>query len=128
MRLGLLVMLVACGAPKGTAATDATFRIFYPDAPATGFPAVAGKRFAIKAVGQCVYSNGRDARWAMTGARIDGGELPAGLTLEDGAIAGTPTEAGSRTVRVRFSGVTCAGKTLDAQLVEITINVSAKKR
>jgi hypothetical protein len=119
MRLVLLALLAACG-PKAGAASDASFRVFYPDAP---FQAVAGKRFAIKPVGQCVYANGRDARWAMTGARIDDGELPPGLVIEEGAIAGTPKQPGSWTVRVKFSGITCAGKSLDPQVVDVAITV-----
>ena len=51
-----------------------------------------GKKLHAQAVGQCHYDNGRDARWAITGARVASGELPPGLGLEDGAITGTPED------------------------------------
>jgi hypothetical protein len=58
----LMVMAVAaCGGARGTGET-ATFRVFYPDAPVDGFKARLGKKFFVKPVAQCVYSNGRDAR------------------------------------------------------------------
>jgi hypothetical protein len=61
-----LVVLVACATSRGGAAggESATFRIFYPDAPVK---AKVGRRVHVKPVGSCVYENGRDARWAMTG-------------------------------------------------------------
>jgi hypothetical protein len=124
VKAGLIALLLGCGAK--TSASDATFRVFYPDAPAAGFPAVVGKRFAIKPVGQCSYPDGRDARWAMTAARVDTGELPPGLTIEDGTIAGTPKQAGSWTMSVRFAGITCGGKSIEPQLVGVTIAVAAR--
>jgi hypothetical protein len=122
MRALILVALVAAcaGAHKGE---KATFRVFYPDMPANGFKAKIGKKFFIKPVGQCVYENGKDARWAMTGAKIADGKLPPNFTIEEGAISGTPVDVGTFTVRVQFSGVTCAGASHAPPTVDITINV-----
>jgi hypothetical protein len=125
VKAGLLALLIAC-TPKSGGGSDASFRVFYPDAPSAGFQAVVGKRFAIKPVGQCSYEDGRDARWAMTAARIDDGELPPGLSIEDGTIAGTPKQPGSWTVRVRFAGITCAAKSIEPQLVNVMITVGAR--
>jgi hypothetical protein len=120
VRSVILVGLVACSGTQhtGDASGEATFRVFYPDAP---FHAKVGKRFGVKPVGQCVYTSGKDARWSMTGARVDSGKLPPGLVIEEGAINGTPIEAGSWTFQVKFAGVTCAGKPYPAQLVDLTI-------
>lgn len=120
MRLALL-LLAGCAAHHHGTDGEATFRIFYPDAPADGFHAKVGKKLYLKPVGQCVYANGRDARWSMTGAKVERGDLPPGFTIEDGAIAGTPKAAGSWTATVKFSGVICAGATKDPQTVDVTI-------
>jgi len=117
-------VLAACAGGRGSGGEQATFRVFYPDAPATGFRARVGKRFFVKPVAQCVYDNGHDARWSMTGARLEAGKLPPGLTLEDGAIGGVPVDAGEWTVTVTFSGATCAGKAYDAIAVDVTIAVA----
>jgi hypothetical protein len=129
MRTTLLVFVLACAGTRGGSAGDdsATFSVFYPDAPATGFRATVGKRFYVKPVASCVYGNGRDARWSMTGARIETGELPPGFTIEDGAIAGVPKQAGTWSVKVKFSGVTCAGQAHDPQLVDVMITAAAKR-
>lgn len=116
----LLLLATAC--PPAGSGTEASFRIFYPDASA-GVTAHVGKRFFAKPAGQCTYPDGRDARWSTTGARVASGELPAGLTLEDGAIGGTPKSAGTATLQIRFAGVTCAGKPYPDQTVDITITV-----
>jgi hypothetical protein len=113
-----IVFATACGAKGGG---DATFKVFYPDPPADGFKAKVGKKFFMKPVAQCVYSNGRDARWSMTGARLATGKLPPGLTLEEGKISGTPVEAGSFSFAIEFTGVSCAGDKRGSQTVEVTI-------
>src|SRR4029079_13649422 len=98
MRLAMLWGLAAaCSASThgGGAAGPAGFRVFYPDMPADGFHAKVGKRFYAKPVGNCRYDDGRDAHWAMTGAKVTTGKLPPGLALEDGAISGVPVEAGT---------------------------------
>jgi len=59
----------------------------------------------------------------MTGARIGSGELPPGLTLEDGVVGGVPTKAGFYKARIELAGVVCAGKSYDAQAVDIEITV-----
>jgi hypothetical protein len=128
MRIANLVLLCAACATGRSAGGEwigadeaATFRVFYPDQPPDGFTAKVGKRFFIKPVAACRYDNGRDARWAMTSARLDAGELPAGFTIEDGAIAGTPKAPGTWSVKIKFSGVTCAGKPRDPVVVGVII-------
>jgi len=116
-----VVFVTACGAKGGG---DATFKVFYPDPPTDGFKAKVGKKFFIKPVAQCVYSNGRDARWSMTGAKVATGKLPPGLTLEEGKISGTPVEAGAFPFVIEFDGVICAGNKQTAQRVEITIKAN----
>lgn len=125
----MLALLVGCPGPNrggGSGADDvATFRVFYPDQPAAGFRAQVGKRFQIKPVASCTHASGRDARWTMTGASIDGGGLPPGLAIEDGAIGGVPSAAGTYDLKVRFSGVTCAGEAHDEVVVDVKIAVAA---
>lgn len=127
MRAAIAVVLVAvaaCATARGAQGGDgegATFRVFYPDQPAGGFRAQVGKRFFVKPVATCTYANGRDARWSMTGARIDGGDLPEGFTLEEGTIAGTAKAPGSWTVQIRFTGVVCAGTPHAEVVVPVTI-------
>lgn len=118
-------MLLAACPPRGGGAggEDATFAINYPDAPPTGVSAKSGKRFYAKPEGRCLYDNGREARWTMGGARIGSGELPPGLTLEDGVIGGVPTTPGSYRATIEFSSVTCAGKPYEQQAVDVEITV-----
>ena len=118
----MLAFAAACAGSRGAASGDATFRIFYPDA----FKATVGNRFQIKPVGSCVYANGRNARWSMTGARVEG-ELPPGLAIEDGAIGGAPSQPGTFTIKVTFSGVVCAGKAHEPQVVDVPITITAKR-
>ncbi len=130
MRVASIVLfLAACAGAKSagngsTGSTDeghATFRVFYPDMPADGFHAKVGKRFAIKSVATCTYDNGRDARWSMMGSRVDDGSLPEGFSMEEGVIAGVPKAAGSWSFKVKFSGVTCAGKQEPDVIVPVII-------
>lgn len=117
--LFLVFAVVACAGARGGG--DATFRVFYPDAPQNGFQAKAGKKFFVKPVGECKYKNGRDAKWSMTGARVANGKLPANVTLEEGKISGTPVDAGTFVVGIEFTGVVCAGAKQPPQLVDVTI-------
>jgi len=127
VRVASVVLFVAAcagaksGSSGGAEGGAATFKVFYPDQPADGFKIKVGKRFAIKPVATCTYETGRDARWSMTGARLDGGELPEGVTIEDGVIAGVPKAAGTWTLKVKFSGVTCAGKQEEAVVVDVIV-------
>ncbi|MBA3395632.1 MAG: hypothetical protein H0T89_23515 [Deltaproteobacteria bacterium] len=126
-RLGVMVvsvgLLAACPGARGGGGAEgsATFRVFYPDQPADGFRAKLGKRFFVKPVAQCVYDNGRDARWSMTGARLESGELPPGFTIEEGAISGIAKAPGTWPIKVTFSGVTCAGKPRESITVDVII-------
>lgn len=125
MRLALVVLaLGGCAGARGGgggAAQEATFRVFYPDQPADGFKAKVGTRFIVEPVATCTYANGRDARWSMTGSRLETGDLPPGFKLEEGAIAGTPSAPGAWSVKIRFAGVTCAGTPHDDVIVPVII-------
>jgi hypothetical protein len=114
--------VLACGCASGGNVAPG-FRIFYPDVPADGFHAKVGKRFYAKPVAECRYDTGHDARWTMTGAHVETGHLPPGVTIEDGALAGIPAEAGSFTARIAFSGNACAGKPVEDQGIDVTIVV-----
>jgi hypothetical protein len=116
VRALVLLLLAACPASQSG---DASFRIFYPD-PGTGH---AGKRLFVKPVGDCKYADGRDAHWSTTGARVASGALPAGVTLEDGAIGGTPRSPGSTKLTIVFAGVQCAGKAYPDQSIDVVITV-----
>lgn len=116
-------MCAACARGAGAGGPTGPFAITYPDAPATGVKAKAGKRFYAKPSAQCFYDNGRVGSWRMTGARVTGGELPPGLTLEDGVIGGVPKQAGSFQATIEFLEVTCAGKPYSGQVVDVQITV-----
>lgn len=116
MRICVVLVLAACA---HTSTGAAGFSIAYPDATA----AKVGKRFYAQPAGQCRYENGRDARWAITGARVASGELPPGVSIEDGALTGTPTKAGAYHAQIVFSGVMCAGKDLADQTIDVAISV-----
>ena len=120
MKRALLVIVAACAAQGGD---GATFRVTYPDAPPAGTRAKVGKRFYAKPVGQCSYPNGRDARWAITGAHVASDELPPGITIEDGALTGTPTSAGEFAAHIELTGVTCAGTPYPNQALDVRISV-----
>ena len=126
----MILVVASCASGKGGGASNnssggteegATFKVFYPDQPIDGFHAKVGKKLYVKPVATCTYENGRDARWSMTGAKLDGGELPEGFTMEEGAISGTPKAAGTWNLKVKFSGVVCAGKAHEAILVPVSI-------
>ena len=132
MRLASVVLWVAasCATSKaggggsgggGGGEEGATFKVFYPDQPIDGFHAKVGKRFIVKPVAACTYENGRDARWSMTGAKLDSGDLPEGFVMEEGTISGTAKAPGTWNLKVRFAGVVCAGKQEEAVIVPITI-------
>jgi hypothetical protein len=102
---------------------EAGFRVFYGDPRATSIVVKAGSRMQTKPSATCTYPDGREARWANTGAKVDDGTLAPGLVLEDGAIGGVPSAAGTYTVTIKFAGVTCAGKPQGDQRVPVTITV-----
>src|SRR5690242_15264870 len=101
-----LFVFAACTHDAGGASSGG-FRVFYPDTQTK-----VGKHFQAKPSADCKYDNGNDARWAASGARLAGGELPPGLVIEDAAIGGVPTKAGAYHAKLTVSGITCAGKTL----------------
>src|SRR5665647_587005 len=95
VRMVMAILLVA-GCPKaGSGGGGGGFRVFYPDAGARGIRAKVGARMQARPAADCKNTEGVDARWANTGARVVSGELPPGLAIEDGAIAGAPTAAGT---------------------------------
>jgi hypothetical protein len=124
-RIWGLILCAACarGSHLHGGGGDATFSITYPDAPPNGASAKTGKRFYAKPEGRCLYDNGREARWTIGGARVTSGELPPGLTLEDGVIGGVPTKPGTYNFHVEFSSVSCAGKSYEGQAVDVAITV-----
>jgi hypothetical protein len=120
----LALVLAGCPKPKGPGGGDeGGFRVFYPDAGATGLRVTKGSRMQASPAAACTYPDGREARWVSRGARVEQGALPPGLVLEDGAIGGIPTEVGSFTATITFSGVTCAGKPQPDQHVPVAITV-----
>lgn len=126
-RLWVLVLCAACArgpsAGGGGGGGDASFSITYPDAPPEGRAAKLGKRFYAKPAARCLYDNGNEARWTIGGARVTSGELPPGLTLEDGQIGGVPSKAGTYRFHIELSNVMCAGKPYEGQAVDGQITV-----
>jgi hypothetical protein len=118
-----MVLVVGCAKAGG----GSGFRVFYPDAGASGIRAKVGARMQARPAADCHNAEGVEARWANTGARVVAGELPPGLVIEDGAIAGVPKTAGAYRVSVTFTGVTCGAAPVADQTVDVTINVSAGK-
>jgi len=111
-----LIVLAACASAGSPDAGG--FRVFYPDQAAK-----VGKHFQVKPAANCKYDDGRDGRWATTGARVDSGDLPPGISIEDGALNGVPSKAGSYSAHITFAGVTCAGKQQGDQHVDVTLTV-----
>ena len=121
IRTTSLIVLAACAHTGGAVSGDeggGGFRVFFHDSKAK-----VGKHFQAKPAAECRYDNGNDARWVIAGAKLESGELPPGLAIEDGAINGVPTKAGTYTAKITFSGVTCAGKQVDDQHVDVTLTV-----
>ena len=114
-RIALLSML-ACA--HGGGGATAGFRVFYPDTTAK-----VGGHFQAKPSADCKRDDGSDARWAAVGARVEHGELPPGLVIEDAAIGGVPTKAGTYSLTLLVTGVTCASKPLPDQHVDVTLVV-----
>jgi hypothetical protein len=113
MRIAWVVLFAACAHAGGSG-----FRVFY----ATD-TALAKTHYQVRPSADCKYEDGRDARWSVTGARVESGELPPGLALEDAAINGTPTTGGTFTAHLVLTGVECAGKELPDQHVDVKITV-----
>lgn len=127
-RIWVLVLCAACARGTGAGGTNGGggaggFSITYPDAPPTGRAIKVGKRFYAKAVGTCTYDNGREAHWSIGGAKVTSGELPPGLTLEDGQIGGVPTTPGSYQFHIELTNVMCAGKPYEGQAADVQLTV-----
>jgi hypothetical protein len=123
LAFGLLAGSTGCphrGSGAG-ASGPSGFAITYPDAAHA--TAKVGTRFYAKPEGRCNYEDGREARWTTAGVSVASGELPPGLTLEDGVIGGVPTKAGDYQARIELRGVMCAGKSYETQTVDIGITV-----
>lgn len=120
----MFALCAACPRGSGSGATGTPgFSIVYPEAPPTGVTAKRGKRFYAKPTAQCFYDNGREARWTMSGASVVSGELPPGLTLEDGVIGGVPTAPGTFNATIELGNVACAGKPYPGQTIDVLITV-----
>ena len=126
-RVMVAIVLVAGCATAGSGGGGGGFRVFYPDAGTRGIRAKVGARVQAKPAANCRNVEGIEARWANTGAQVASGELPPGLAIEDGAIAGAPTTAGTWRVTVKFTGVTCAAAPVADQTVDVAISVSAAR-
>lgn len=119
-----LLALVGAACARGTGAgAGGSFAITYPDAPPAGVTTKVGKHFYAKPAAQCFYANGREASWRMTGARMTAGQLPPGLTIEDGVIGGVPNKTGTYQATIELSDVMCAGKPYPGQVVDVQIIV-----
>jgi hypothetical protein len=118
----------SAGCPRGGASgpgatTSEGFSISYPNTGALAPLAKVGKHFHSPPSAQCVYDNGREARWTMSRANVAKGTLPPGLTLEDGVIAGVPTQPGTFKATIELVNVTCAGKPYPGQTIDVLITV-----
>jgi hypothetical protein len=123
MRSLWVVVVMGCAA-RTTPTQSAGFAVSYPDAQRVTVK--QGARFYAKPEARCTYEDtGREARWTISGARLASGELPPGLTLEDGVIGGVPKQAGNFHAKIEFATVTCAGKTLEGQTVDVDISVTS---
>jgi hypothetical protein len=121
MRRLWAVVFAGCvhhGAPQ---TGSAGFSVSYPDAH--GATVKQGARFYAKPEAKCFYDNGREARWTIGGAHVASGELPPGLTLEDGVIGGVAKQAGTYHARIELADVTCEGKPVEARAVDVDITV-----
>ncbi|HTR55709.1 MAG TPA: hypothetical protein VMJ10_33765 [Kofleriaceae bacterium] len=110
------LLLAACA--HAGAADGNGFGVAFPEQSAH-----VGKHFQVQPTATCRYEDGRDARWATTGARVESGQLPPGIAIEDGALNGVPTRPGTFHAQLVFAGVTCAGKQLGDQHVAVTVTV-----
>lgn len=122
MRRLWVVVFAGC-VHHGTPASGESggFSVSYPDAH--GAHVKQGARFYAKPEAKCFYDNGREARWTIGGAHIASGELPPGMTLEDGVIGGVAKQAGTYHARIELADVTCEGKPVAAQTVDVDITV-----
>ncbi len=119
----LLIAAAACAGPRAAAPTELVVRgVSYPDVAR----AHVGTRYSASPAARCEYGDGRPSQWGSTGARVEGGALPPGLSLDDGAIVGTPTTAGTFDATVVFHGVACGGKPFADQRATVHITVRAK--
>jgi hypothetical protein len=121
--IAVCVLAWGCARPSSTG----EFRVFYPDASARGLRARVGERMEASPAADCFNKEGSKARWATTGARVVSGELPPGLEIADGAIAGAPTKAGTWNATIRFAGVTCATSPVADQTIDVKIVVTPAK-
>ncbi len=115
-------MLVACGGAQVAPNALVVRGVSYPDLGT----AKVGHAFHAAPAARCEYGDGRPSQWGSTGARVEGGALPPGLSLDDGAIVGTPTTAGTFDATVVFHGVACGGKPFADQRATVHITVRAK--
>lgn len=119
MRLVLALVLAASGCMHGGRAES--FAVTYPDAASARTK--VGRRFSAKPSARCLRDDGSEARWAITGARVESGALPPGIAVEDGDLTGTPTKAGDYSARLVLSGITCAGKSYPDQTIDVHVTV-----
>lgn len=121
MRRLWVVVFAGCVHHAAPTTGTAGFSVAYPDAH--GAKVKQGARFYAKPEAKCTYDDGREARWTIAGAHVASGELPPGLTLEDGVIGGVAKQAGRYHAKIELSDVTCAGKPVEGHAVDVDITV-----
>jgi hypothetical protein len=119
----IFVGLIACAGAAHVAPNTLVVRgVSYPDLGV----AKIGRAFHAAPAARCEYGDGRPSQWATRGAQVEAGALPPGLSLDDGAIVGTPTTAGDYHATIVFHGVACGGKPFDDQRADVHVVVRAK--
>ncbi|HUC61032.1 MAG TPA: hypothetical protein VMF53_03675 [Alphaproteobacteria bacterium] len=122
LALGALFALApsALGAPAPAPAPGIELAIYYgaygefePLRLALGKPALAQPKI-LEAVCRS---------WSYATARVDGGTPPPGMRIDNGAISGTPAEAGTWVVSIRFAGIMCNGRSFPDQDTTVPIVV-----
>ena len=94
--------------------------VSYPDLGA----AHVGHAFHAAPAARCEYGDGRPSQWGTRGAQVESGALPPGLSLDDGAIVGTPKTAGEFTATIVFHGVACGGRPFADQRATVHLVVT----
>jgi hypothetical protein len=119
IRALIALAFAACGGAQRAPNELYVRGVSYPDLAV----AQVGKTFHAAPAARCEYGDGRPSEWATTGAQIETGALPPGLSLDDGAIVGTPKTAGDYRATIVFHGVACGGKPFADQRATVHLTV-----
>jgi Putative Ig domain len=116
----MLAMLAGCAATTRLEPNQLYVHgVSYPDAAS----ARVGHAFHAAPAARCEYGDGRPSEWATTGAAVAAGSLPPGIKLDEGALTGTPTQAGTYEATIEFHGVACGGKPFPDQRATVHLIV-----